>query len=442
MGGNGGQDVDHDRPDPDEEPVAQALEDLLAGDDSGLCAGLLDLLALLSDVGAARWLLHQAGHLALVAAPGGYGFRRSFAAEVIDAALAELAEAGLVTVDEAEFDDDDADDAADAGDAADADEAYDGDDAYDEDAGYPDDLDGGEELDDDGEDPDGGEELDDSAFDTVIVDPGAGKVILARHVAAGNSAEAGSRACTLLNLASQPGAGIDYALLADGMTACWDHLLPHLGAADDELVTDLLAMRVSGLAALFYYPDVSQEGAIEFGENLVADYEQALGPGHQDAWDARRNLAMVYGQCQRHDKAIEGLAGLCADMESALPSDDDEVLDMRAALAHAYMDAGRCSEAIGMLTELLWQCERLHEVEHASVLGTRCVLGLAHARAGDVGRGTWMIEAAIAAQEAAADHSLIRINVDYWRNVLAELRREAPAGGEAPASGRRTARPP
>lgn len=71
----------------------------------GCAPGLLGVLALLSDVGAARWVLHKAGDLALAAAPGGYGVHEAFASEVIDAALAELAEAGLLTIEEAAFHD-------------------------------------------------------------------------------------------------------------------------------------------------------------------------------------------------------------------------------------------------------------------------------------------------------------------------------------------------
>jgi hypothetical protein len=41
---------------PDEAPVAETLDEIVASDDSGLCAGLLDVLALLSDKGcSARW---------------------------------------------------------------------------------------------------------------------------------------------------------------------------------------------------------------------------------------------------------------------------------------------------------------------------------------------------------------------------------------------------
>jgi hypothetical protein len=416
---------------PDEVPIAETLDDVLAGDDSGLCAGLLDLLALLPDVGAARWLLHRAGYLALVAAPGGYGFHEPFARDVIDAALDELAEAGLVTIDEDIFDDD----TGDSDDPGDVDAA----------AGEPDGLEDPDEVDDAGEDDDDpGEEyaddpddldedpndLDESSFDTVTVDPDAGRIILARHVAAGTIAELGARACAVLDEAARPGTAVDFALLADGITACWDNLLPHLGAADDELVKDLLAMRGWGLYALTLYADVSAAGVIEFGEKLVADYELALGPGHPDAWEARRNLGILYGRYERGPEAIDASARLLADKQQALPDDHIEILGARDNLAEAYLDAGQPRESIRLLTESINQYGRLLGAEHGHVLYVRCLLGLAYARAGDVGQGIRLIEASIAAQEAAVLPA-IRIDLDYWRNVLAELRGEAPARGEA-----------
>jgi hypothetical protein len=202
-------------------PVAETLDELLASDDSGLCAGLLDVLALLSDVGAARWVLHRAGDLALAAAPGGYGCHEVFASEVIDAALKELAEAGLLTIEEAAFDDaddghDDDVDVAD-GESRGLEDPGEAGDAGDEGVGDADDL--------DDSDPDGAEAedkdqeadyLDDSAFDTVTVAPGTARIIIARHVAAGTIAELGDRACGLLEEAARSGAGIDSELLTDG----------------------------------------------------------------------------------------------------------------------------------------------------------------------------------------------------------------------------------
>jgi tetratricopeptide (TPR) repeat protein len=385
MDGGGEQDVNDGLP--DGVPVAETLDDMLAGDDSGLCAGLLDVLALLSDVGAARWLLHRAGRLALVAAPGGYGFHEPFAREVIDAALGELAETGLVIVDEAEFEE--------AGDDADLD---------------------GDELDDDG--------LDDSAFDTVTVDPGAEKVIMARHVAAGTIAEVGARACALLDEAARSGADIDYALLADGMTACWDRLLPHLGAADDDLVKDLLTMRGWGLYALDFYSDVSAAGMIGFGERLVADYELALGAGHPDAWETRRNMARSYQRYGRHDEAIEILARLRLDVERALPADDGEVLAARYQFASAFLSAGRYHEAAREYTELLADDERVLGAGHHSTLTVRGDLGAVYTEVGRAAEGIQFMEAAVAglAPLFAPDDP----KVAWYRETIEEARGHVP----------------
>jgi hypothetical protein len=417
MGGGGGQEVASGRA--DDAPATQTLDDMLAGDDSGLCAGLLDVLALLPDVGAARWLLHQAGRLALIAAPGGYGFREPFASEVIDAALGELAETGLVTIDEAESgeagDDDDRQDAGteDAG-------TVDSEPDAGEEAGYPDDLDE-DDLDDDHLDDD---DLDDSAFDTVTGDPDAGRIILARHVTASTIAELGARACALLDEAARSGADIDYGLLADGMTACWDQLLPHLGAADDDLVKDLLTMRGWGLYALTFYSDVSEAGMIEFGERLVADYELALEAGHPDAWETRRNMARVFQRYGRHDEAIEILARLRLDVERALPADDGEVLATRYQFASAFLGAGRYHEAVREYTELLADNERVMGAGHPSTLTVRGDLGAAYTEVGRAADGIQLMEAAVAglAPLFAPDDP----NVAWYRETLDEARGQVP----------------
>jgi tetratricopeptide (TPR) repeat protein len=396
-----GGDDDRDNGRPDGVPIAETLDEMVASDDSGLCAGLLDVLALLPDIGAARWVLHRAGRLALLAAPGGYGFRECFSAEVIDAALGELAEAGLVIIDEAVFDDagdGDDDDADVAGEEPagephgfegpdEADDAWDqADDAGDEDVDYPEDPD---DLDD--------YDLDDSAFDTVTVDPDAGKIIMERHVAAGAIAELGARACAVLEEAALSRAGIDYALLADGMTACWDSLQPHLGPADDELVKDLLTMRGWGLGSLIFYPDVSEAELIEFGERLVADCERALGPGHPDAWEARRNMAFAYERCQRNDEAIAAFARLRADMEGVLPADDGQILATRENLAFGYMNAGRYDAAVMEFTQLLADYERVGRPwQHNLTLSVRGELGEALLEVGRVAEGIELMEAAAA----------------------------------------------
>jgi tetratricopeptide (TPR) repeat protein len=277
-----------------------------------------------------------------------------FAFEVIDAALKELAEAGLLTIEEAAF---------------------------------------GDEAEDNDQEED---YLDDSAFDTVTVAAGAARIIIARHVAAGTIAELGDRACGLLEEAARSSAGIDSELLTDGMTACWDHLRPYLGPADTELVKDLLTMRTDGLYSLVLYPDASETGPVEFGEKLVADYERALGPGHPDTWEARRNMAHAYERAGRDDEAIDAFARLRTDKERVLPADDRGILDARDDLALAHMNAGRYPEAVSQYTQLLADYERVVGPRDSLTLSVRGALGEAYLEVGRIAEGTELIEAAAA----------------------------------------------
>lgn len=142
------------------------------------------------------------------------------------------------------------------------------------------------------------------------------------------------------------------------MAACWDRLRPFLGPADGELVKDLLTMRSWGLYSLVMCPDATEAGTIEFGEKLVADYEQAFGPGNPEAWEARRSMAHAYGRCRRYDEAIVVWTRLRTDMERVLPADDGEILFVRVDLAMAYLNAGRYDEAVGQYSQLLADYDR------------------------------------------------------------------------------------
>jgi tetratricopeptide (TPR) repeat protein len=232
------------------------------------------------------------------------------------------------------------------------------------------------------------------------VAPGTARIIIARHVAAGTIAELGDRACGLLEEAARSGAGIDSELLTDGMTACWDHLRPYLGPADIELVKDLLTMRTDGLYSLVLYPDASETGPIEFGEKLVADYEQALGPEHPDAWEARRNMAHACERACRDDEAIDTFARLRTDKERVLPADDRGILDARDDLALAHLNAGRYPEAVSQYTQLLADYERVVGPRDSLTLSVRGALGEAYLEVGRIAEGTELME--VAAAELAA----------------------------------------
>ena len=260
-----------------------------------------------------------------------------------------------------------------------------------------DDLDDSDQDDIDDDDDDAEEiYLDDSAFDTVTAAPHVAGIIMARHVAAGTIAELGDRACGLLEDAARSGFGIDSALLADGMTACWDGLRPFLGPADGELVKDLLTMRSWGLYSLVPYPEATEAETIEFGEKLVADCEQAFGPGHPDAWEARRNTAHAYERYRRYDEAIGAFARLRTDMERVLPAGDRVILMARNDLALAHMNAGKYHEAVSQYTQLLADYERVVGPRDDVTLRVRGQLGEACTEVGRVAEGTELLEAAAA----------------------------------------------
>jgi tetratricopeptide (TPR) repeat protein len=163
-------------------------------------------------------------------------------------------------------------------------------------------------------------------------------------------------------------------------------------------------MRNWGLYSLIYYPDVTAAGMIEFGEKLVADCEQALGPEHPDAWEMRWNMAIAYGRCRRHDEAIDAFTRLRADMERVLPADDRGILMVRRDLALAHMNAGRYHEAVGEYTQLLADYERVRGPMHNLTLplSVRGELGQACLGAGRIAEGIALMEAAAAELAAMA----------------------------------------
>jgi Tetratricopeptide repeat/Domain of unknown function (DUF4062) len=74
--------------------VLLSLEAVQAGDDSGACSAVMDLLAVLSAAGVRRSLVYEAARVGL---PGGEQPLAGLVPEVVDAALARLAGASLLT---------------------------------------------------------------------------------------------------------------------------------------------------------------------------------------------------------------------------------------------------------------------------------------------------------------------------------------------------------
>jgi hypothetical protein len=74
--------------------VLLSLEGVQAGDDTGICAAVMELLAVLSAAGVRRTLVYEAARLGVLARDGQAG---ELPAEVVDRALARLAGVSLLT---------------------------------------------------------------------------------------------------------------------------------------------------------------------------------------------------------------------------------------------------------------------------------------------------------------------------------------------------------
>ena len=74
--------------------VLLSLDAVRAGDGTGVCSAVMDLVSVLSAAGVPRALLHAAGQ---AGALGGRSRRAGFAPEVVDEAVGRLAGSSLLT---------------------------------------------------------------------------------------------------------------------------------------------------------------------------------------------------------------------------------------------------------------------------------------------------------------------------------------------------------
>ena len=85
--------------------------------------------------------------------------------------------------------------------------------------------------------------------------------------------------------------------------------------------------------------------AIELNERTLADMERVLGPDHPDTLGSRGNLATAYQAAGRAGEAIQLHERTLADRERVLGPDHPSTLGSRGNLATAYQDPGRTADA-------------------------------------------------------------------------------------------------
>lgn len=305
------------------EAIVLALEAAADGDTTGLCPGLVNVVALLSPAGVSRALLYAAGQQGLFGNPSASA---PAGPEVIDQALGRLASASLLT-----FSVDDATVTAHRLTMRVTRERQ--------------------------------------VHDRSLTGLGTGVAGLLEMVTQ-------SMGEPWRNLAAARD-------LIQQIMALHNHLAPHLSGQGAVLAETLLSLRGWAVWCLNELGD-SFAQAIDYGQDLVADCERILGESHPETLASRKNLAIAYHAAGRLEEAIPLLERTLADCDRALDDTHPDTIICRNVLAQAYEQTGRPEEAIALLERTLADCERVLGGTHLATLAARSNLALTHRKAGRI----------------------------------------------------------
>ena len=164
------------------------------------------------------------------------------------------------------------------------------------------------------------------------------------------------------------------------ITAVVENAAEPAAEAGDELARVVLPLRFWALYHLNELGDSAPQ-AIAVGEPLVADFERLLGPDHPDTLGSRNNLAAAYQAAGRADKAIPLFEQTLAARVRLLGPDHPDTLSSRNNLAAAYQAAGRADKAIPLFEQTLAARVRLLGPDHPDTLATRSSVALAYQKA-------------------------------------------------------------
>ena len=142
---------------------------------------------------------------------------------------------------------------------------------------------------------------------------------------------------------------------------------------------DTLASR-DNLAAAYGVAGLTKK-AIPLHEQTLADRQRVLGPDHRDTLASRDNLAGAYLAAGLAGKAISMYEQTLADSERALGPDHRDTLISRLNLATAYRAVGLSRKAIPMYEQILADSERILGPNHPDTFFTRITLAAAYVRA-------------------------------------------------------------
>ena len=317
--------------------VSLSLDAVRAGDGGELCAGLMEIVAVLSAAGIRRELLHAAGQ-------AGFLVRRrrqpAVAADVVDRALERLSEQSLITLS-----------------------------------------------------LDGRTIIAHRLVTRVIRQAMArrGRLTAACRAAA---SVLGARAEALAASPDRPAVRD----IPQQVMALQENTAGSEAGSDDELARSLLGLRLWALYHLNELADSAPQ-AIAVGEPLIEDLERVLGADHLDTLSARNSLAVAYRAVGRATEAIRLHEKTLAARERVRGPDHPSTLSSRNNLAVAYRAAGRAADAIALHEQVLAVRDRVLGPDHPGTRASRNSLASAYREAGRAAEAIPLHEQVLAALE-------------------------------------------
>jgi tetratricopeptide (TPR) repeat protein len=156
----------------------------------------------------------------------------------------------------------------------------------------------------------------------------------------------------------------------------------------------------SNLAASYQIAGRTSE-AIALNKQVLTDRERLLGPDHPDTLGSRNNLANAYHEAGRISAALPLYERVITDHERILGTTHPATLTARINFSNAIMDAGRPAEALEQSQCLLADCEHVLGPAHPITLAARASLANAHRGEGQLNEAIELYEQTLVAQEQA-----------------------------------------
>ena len=179
--------------------------------------------------------------------------------------------------------------------------------------------------------------------------------------------------------------------------------------------------------------------AIPLFEQTLDVQQRLLGPDDPDTLASRNNLAAAYQDAGRVEEAIQLYEQTLAIREQLLGADHPTTLSSRGNLATAYRDGGRAAEAIPLFEQTLAARKRILGPDHPDTQTSRMNLATAYRDGGRVAEAIAPTEQVLAAEETrpSADAARRVLPVGF-RRPPADPARRLPSNGVAGPSAKLT----